>query len=424
MRKFLIGSRNIERDSYLWNMIGTTLMAFQSVILLMILTRVVGLADAGIFSIAYANANLMLVIGKYGMHNFHVSDTKPMYTFGDYRRSRVLTVLLMLAVSLGYAVFAVLRNGASREKGIILFAMCAWKAVDAIEDVYCSLYQQRGRLDISGKIMTVRLVVSLIFFTALLFVTRSLMISLIASTVFSFLLFLLLNTVCRKEFSAQIHEKAEMGRVGKLLVGCFSLFLVGFLSYYITNAPKYAIDSLLSDELQACYGFISMPVFVIGLLGNYLFNPLIQPMSEHWAKGDTAFVTKRLIRQTFVVLGITSVCLLGAFVLGIPVLSLLYGTDLEGYRTELLLLLAGGGFLAVSNQLMTVIVILRRQKLLIVGYGSCALIALIFASPIVKRWGILGATLLELGLMICLCVAFAILFILQLRRAKSLKVQE
>ncbi len=424
MRKFLIGSRNIERDSYLWNMIGTTLMAFQSVILLMILTRVVGLADAGIFSIAYANANLMLVIGKYGMHNFHVSDTKPLYSFGDYRRSRILTVFLMLTVSLGYAVFAVLRNGASTEKGIILFAMCAWKAVDAIEDVYCSLYQQRGRLDISGKIMTVRLVISLIFFTALLFVTRSLMISLIASTVFSFLLFLLLNALCRKDFLAQIREKAENRRVGRLLVGCFSLFLVGFLSYYITNAPKYAIDSLLSDELQACYGFISMPVFVIGLLGNYLFNPLIQPMSEHWAKGDTAFVTRRLIRQTFVVLGITTVCLLGAFLLGIPVLSLLYGTDLTGYRTELLLLLASGGFLAISNQLMTVIVILRRQKLLIIGYGLSALIALIFASPVVERWGILGATLLELGLMICLCVAFTVLFILQLRRAKSLKVQE
>ena len=80
--------------------------------------------------------------------------------------------------------------------------------------------------------------------------------------------------------------------------------------------------------------------------------------------------------------------------------------------------------LPISNQLMTVIVILRRQKLLIVGYGLCALIALIFASPVVERWGILGATLLELGLMICLCIAFTILFLLQLRRAKSLKVQE
>jgi len=330
----------------------------------------------------------------------------------------------MLTVSLGYALFAVWRNGASVTKGIILFAMCAWKAVDAVEDVYCSLYQQRGRLDISGKIMTVRLAFSLIFFVILILLTRSLLVSLIAGTVFSLIAFWMLNNVCRKEFSEQIRERADRKQVMRLLTGCFSLFLVGFLSYYITNAPKYAIDSQLSDELQACYGFIAMPVFVIGLLGNYLFNPLIQPMSEHWAAGDTSFVTKKVIQQTFVVVGITAVCLLGAFFLGIPVLSLLYGTDLTGYRTDLLLLLAGGGFLALSNQLMTTIIILRRQKLLMLGYGICSVCALIFSPITVKNWGIRGAALLELALMICLCVLFAIVFLWELHRVRSLNRQE
>ena len=66
LEKFLIQSNNIGKDSLVWNMVGSMIMAFQSVIMLMILTRVLGLNEAGIFTIAYANANLFVTIGKYG----------------------------------------------------------------------------------------------------------------------------------------------------------------------------------------------------------------------------------------------------------------------------------------------------------------------------------------------------------------------
>lgn len=419
MKRFLTNSKNIERDSYIWNMLGTTLMAFQSVILLMILTRAVGLADAGVFTIAYANANLMLVIGKYGMHNYQVSDTRELYSFGDYRRSRWISVALMMLASLGFAVISTIQNADSFEKGAILFWMCAWKAIDAIEDVYCSLYQQKGRLDVAGKLMTVRMIVSLLFFIAALLICRDLHISLIISTIFSLVLFWILNKLCYDTFPGDIRDKGTNKGAWRLLGCCFTLFVIGFLSFYISNAPKYAIDSLLSDELQACYGFIAMPVFVIGLLGNYLFNPLIQPMSEKWAQGDVAWVTKKLLLQSGVVVVITAVCLGGAYLLGIPVLSMLYGTNLGGFRDELLVLLAGGGLLALSNQLMTVITILRRQTFLMIGYGICSALALFLSRPIVKDYSIMGAAVLELVIMLCLCVIFTLLFIIEIHKAKK-----
>ena len=63
IKAFLLNDQKIERDSFIWNMAGSMLMAFQSVIMLMILTRTLGLKDAGIFTIAYANANLFLTVG-------------------------------------------------------------------------------------------------------------------------------------------------------------------------------------------------------------------------------------------------------------------------------------------------------------------------------------------------------------------------
>ncbi len=74
IKRFLLDNRKIQKDSYLWNMIGSLLMAFQSVFMLMILRRTVGLEEAGRFTIANANVNLFLTIGKYGMCNFQVFD--------------------------------------------------------------------------------------------------------------------------------------------------------------------------------------------------------------------------------------------------------------------------------------------------------------------------------------------------------------
>ena len=39
----------------------------------------------------------------------------------------------------------------------------------------------------------------------------------------------------------------------RILKDCFPIFAGSFLSFYILNAPKYAIDALLSSELQAYY---------------------------------------------------------------------------------------------------------------------------------------------------------------------------
>ena len=45
MKSFLVKTQDVYRSSYIWNMVGSMLNAFQSVIFLMIITRVVGLTD-------------------------------------------------------------------------------------------------------------------------------------------------------------------------------------------------------------------------------------------------------------------------------------------------------------------------------------------------------------------------------------------
>lgn len=410
IKEFLMSEDNIKRDSYLWNMAGSMLMAFQSVIMLMILTRTLGLVEAGIFTIAYANANLFLTIGKYGMRYFQVSDVKNQFTFAEYRASRVVTSLGMLGVSAAYTLYASVSNGYTTEKTQVIIWMCLFKMVDGIEDVYNGLYQRKNRLDVASKMLTLRMIFTIAVFGLGLIIVRDLLFALIIATIFTTILLILFIRWTYGGFSIG-KERIEKKNIFLLLKVCFPLFAGSFLSFYIGNAPKYAIDAILTDELQACYGFIAMPVFVIGLLNNFIFNPMLFRMSVLWSEKKIKEFVYRTVMQTGVVAIITIVCMLGAWLLGIPVLSWMYNTDLTQYKTELLVLLLGGGFLGLSGLLNAVITIIRYQKSLMWGYVVIAVLAYIFSDRIVRYYEMMGAAVLYAVLMGGLCLIFIGLFV-------------
>lgn len=212
-----------------------------------------------------------------------------------------------------------------------------------------------------------------------------------------------------------------MKRVMQLMWLCLPLFLGAFLAFYIGNAPKYSIDAILSDELQACYGFISMPVFVIGLLNNFIFNPLIYRMSCLWNENKIGSFIKRTLIQTIIVCIITAVCVGAAYICGIPILSWLYNTDLSAYKNELLVMLLGGGFLGLSGLLNIIITIMRRQPALLIGYVVTAALALAFSNTVVRRYGVMGAAAFYTVIMLVLCVIFAVIFIIGIVKKKGEK---
>lgn len=414
MQRFLLNSNNIDRDSFIWNMAGSMLMAFQSVIMLMILTRTVSLYDAGVFTIAFASANLFLNIGKYGMRNYQVSDVNRQATFQEYLFSRILTTIIMIVVSIVYVTVVASKNDYSTTKSLTIIWMCLFKVVDSIEDIYLGMYQQENRLDVAGKILTIRMFITIVLFAVCLIFTHDLLLSLIISTIITSLCLWYLLAISYKSFSIE-KSKIKFANVRVLLAKCFPLFLGSFLAFYIGNAPKYAIDSQLSDELQACYGFIAMPVFVIGLLNGFIFNPMIAKMSLQWNDKEYKGFFKTFRLQLLLILAITVTCEIGAFLLGIPVLSLLYNTDLTAYKNELLILLLGGGFLALSGLLVTVITIIRFQNSLAIGYIIVSVLAYFLCPVVVEKYQIMGASVLYTILMLLLCILFGIVFIVGIK---------
>ena len=376
--------------SFFWNSLGGILNAGQSVLVLMVITRVLGLAAAGVYSIAFATGNLFLYLGEYGVRNVQVSDLTEQYPFRDYLAHRVLTVFLMLALGACCCVFSYGRGTYSLEKSLTVFAMCLLKAVDCIEEVYEGRLHQRGRLDLAGKVMTVRLVVSIGGMLAAAVLFHSLLIATdIAAALAAVSAFCML--FCYRKEVAFTPGLVSRRNVGALMRVCFPVCAANFLQFYLINAPKYAIDAAMEETVQAQYNFIAMPVFVIQLLGMFLYQPVLGRMSAAAANGDRRALLSDIRKIVLGILVIAAVCLAGAWVLGIPVLSLLYATDLSSFRSELMWILVGGIFLALSGFLCAVLTILRRQSAILVIYAAGAVLSLILTGQMVRSSGILGA---------------------------------
>lgn len=418
IKGFLLDEKSIQRDSYIWNISGSMLMAFQSVIMLMVLTRTLGIIEAGIFTIAYANANLFLTIGKFGMRNFQVSDIKNQFGFTEYFASRLITTAAMILFSFIYLICVANKYHYSTEKSYVIIWMCLFKAIDSIEDIFHGLYQKRGRLDVAAKAMTIRMFITILAFGISVVVTGNLLAGLIISTIITAILFGYFTILTYKELKED-KKGINKRKISQLLFYCLPLAIGAFLSFYIGNAPKYAIDACLSDELQACYGFIAMPVFVIGLLNNFIFNPMLYKMSRLWNEGKIKEFVIRIFRQVIIIFLITLTCIIGAYLIGIPVLSWLYNTDLSKYKIELIILLLGGGFLGLSGFLNTIITIIRFQKVIVWGYGIIAILAYVLSPLSVEKAQIMGAAVSYTLLMGILCIIFIMMLIYGLIKKRN-----
>lgn len=422
IRHWLYNTKDKARSAYIWNTCAAMLNAFQTVFILMLISRIDPIIDAGVFTIAFAIGNLMMTIGKYGMRQFQVSDVDEKYSFKEYTVSRVITSLLMIIASLIYTGVNYFSGLYDSGKCAVVLLICLARAVDAFEDVLHGMLQQYVRLDVAGKILSLRLFTYIVAYMMTYLITENLIITSAVALFISVLQFLLLNIVALKGFKVK-KKKFQYKKVGDLFVECFPLFVASYLVMYISNAPKYAIDKVLSSEAQACFTYIFMPVFVISLLSQFVYQPVISKMALLWHNNDLKDFNKLIYRQVGIIFVLAVVAVLGGYLLGIPVLSLIYGINLEEYRTALVILLVGGGALAIVNFLQMIITVARKQNFLIIGYLLAYLSFILFGKTIVELYGIVGISVFYTLVVVGIGIVFLVITIATMRhKAKVLLI--
>ncbi len=416
--------KGLKKD-FLWNLIAEGISAGQSALILVFISAGMAITDAGIFSIGYAISTIACVIGMYGVRNYQVTDVNNRYRFKSYLVTRFITVFVSIAVVCLYLVYQLTTSNYVLSKAIAVILICIWKLDSVFEDVVYGMYQQRGYLALGARTYALRLMASTLLFCVLTLTGLDLNFILIIVCIFSYVATLVSfkltyhyvknagneiidsnavdNSTVVDTINSNIKEETEVVNkntvysvfdgVKQILIQCLPLAISGALGNYIGNAPKYSIDWFMDDNAQAIFGYILMPSFVILILSNSVYRPILPSLSELYNKKDSKAFGRRLCKQLLMVGAMGLVILAGGFLLGIPVLSLLYSTDLTPYKMQFMLLLLGGIGYALATFASAILTVMRKQNTIAICYAICAGICFLSSKSLINMAGFTGAVI-------------------------------
>lgn len=382
---FRPGREGLFQDT-VWNAAVNAAAAGLSALLLLLASHLAGAYWCGVVALGLAVSQQLYPLGNFTMGSYQASDVAEKCSFGDYVAAKSSTVGAMLLV--GAVWLAV--GGFGRDKALAGSALLLYQASDSWTNVFFSRYQQKGRLDLACKIRFAKIMAFAVTFAVVLWMTRDPVPALWAGSAVHAGLFFALDAPRIRSYGPL--EWRWPGRAAwAVLVACAPLAANSFLSMYVSNGPRFAVDSLMGEETLAAYGALFMVSFAVAICGDFLMNPQLVRLARAVEQHNRAGAWGIVRRQACVVGGLGAVGLAAGAVAGIPVLSWLFGLNLEGLRNLLLVLLGGGVLLAFYQLGQEVLVVVRRQAWGTPGMILAAGGVFLAARPAVGRWGLAGA---------------------------------
>lgn len=393
-----------NKKNVICNVFSGGMNSILSLVWISIITRKIGIESAGIFTIAYASASLFLNIGYWGMRNFQVSDLEHKYTWKAYLRSRVYSCVFMVILAAIYSGWVIIQD--SEEKGLVILGLTLIKALDAWEDVYHGKYQQEGRLDIAGFYMGLRLLLQLVIMSTLILMNVSMVKAIYITFICGIGILTIFIIISKRKFEFENIQTVYMEHSNLLLV-CLPICICSFLSFYLNNMSKYAIDAQLDNVMQAYYGYISMPVFLTYLFANFVYAPMLKEIAGAYGEQRKKAFFTLIVKAFLLITMIGLVIVLAGYAIGIPGLQILYGISLEAYKKEFIILLIGSILYAYSAYFIVVITIMRKQNICLIATLLCVCMSYFMTRFLVQTMQLTGAAISYLLSMLVLSIIYA-----------------
>lgn len=390
------------KGDYLWNTAGLTAWGIVFPVLSVITSQLVGVEQAGRFSMAFVIGMLLFFVANYGVRTYQVSDVNEAHSFADYQANRIITCAAALVAGLLYCQM----RGYDSEMFTLCMGMVIYRAIDGLADVYEGRLQQMDKLYLSGISQTLRSLAVIVAYSVTIGISHNLGTAGIAMAVAAVASFVLL-TLPLTLFETPRSAKISITGIKDLFVQCFPLFVALFLYNLIDNMPKLAMEGVLPYADQLYFNALFSPAHIIIMVVGFLYKPQLMRLAEIWAN------PKRRGRFDLIVLAMLAIVVVLTLVMavfmgtiGIPLMSFFYGVDFEQFRGLAYVMVATGGVCSASDFLYQIITVLRRQKavtrvyLLTLGFS-------LFVPPLLIGFtGLPGAVL---GYLIVMCILLVLL---------------
>lgn len=381
-----MNSINKKKD-FIWNFLGVTFNTFTSFFFLIIVNRINGKDEAGIFTFAYSLVCLFYFIGVYYNRAYIVSDTKEKISNKEYIIHRVLTCALMIIFLIIYCIIFKY----SQFKYLIIIFLGIYRMLEALSDSIYGVMQKKGYLYKTGIFLFIKALLSIVLFGIVDYVTKDLILATIILCSVNLVILLLFDIPNSIEFIK--NNKASKDSIIKIFKKAFPIFIFSILNIYLVNASKYTLDVYGNSELQNIFGIILMPGTLLSLCGQYLINPFMVQMSESLNKNDTKNFKKIVNNICLIILAVGLIGEIVCLTFGIPLLNVLYHVDLDQYKIHLMIIILGAVFLALVSILSAALTLMKKNSIQMYIYIVNSILSLFISVLLIKNYLIIGATI-------------------------------
>lgn len=360
----------------------------------------------------------MYCIAQYSGKTFQITETNKEITDSDYLYNRLITYIITIGIAF---LFSILTKQ-EYNKFVLIILLSIYRATDAYIDSIHSIIQRNGYLYKVGK--------SLFFKTMILIGTFLIVNKLTNNLILSVITIVIINLVFGYFIDYKIAKKMiQKSKFNKehnihLFKTGFALFGYNFLSVYVMNVPKYVIEYFSTNETQAIFSIIIMPASFLSLIAIYLVQPFLGIITNVVEQNNIRKLKDIIIKLALSIIGIGILALAVCYILGIPVLELVYNINLSTQKINLMIIIFGSIFYSLVVMLSAILISMRKNGIQLIILLITALFSTLVCIICTSKFELKGSAIAYMLMMIFEFICYLIALKINLNKHKCKSMEE
>ena len=377
-----------QKKDYIWNSIGSFLQSAISPILLIVITRLNGVGDSGLFSFAMSLSVVFWAISLWGGRTYQVSDVKKEFSSGDYIVVRFISSLIVAVFSISFCVL----SGYDLIKTELIMVLVSFKILESIADSMYGVLQIHNRLYIVGISLTMKSVFGFMLFTLVDILTKNIIYGALSIFLVNIAVVIFYDIPWMKYVESVGLTKKNIMQAGKIMKKTAEVFVVVFLTMFSLNIPRYFLDKYHYDQI-GYFGIMAMPITLLTLFISFVLQPNVVNLSELLKKKKIKEFTKIVSKIDFITFTLGILFIVSSYLIGIWVLNTVFGIDINNFRIDLTIMVIGAVANAFVSIYVNLLIILRRFKGQFYTLLVTNNLAVVLSVYLIDRLAMLGSVL-------------------------------
>lgn len=377
-----------QKKDYIWNSIGSFLQSAISPILLIIITRLNGVGDSGLFSFAMSLSVVFWAISLWGGRTYQVSDVKKEFSSGDYIVVRFISSLIVAVFSISFCIL----SGYDLIKTELIMVLVSFKILESIADSMYGVLQIHNKLYIVGISLTIKSVFGFMLFTLVDILTKNIIYGALSIFIVNIAVVIFYDIPWMKHVESVGLTKKNIMQAGKIMKKTAEVFVVVFLTMFSLNIPRYFLDKYHYDQI-GYFGIMAMPITLLTLFISFVLQPNVVNLSELLKKKKIKEFTKIVSKIDFITFTLGVLFVVSSYLIGIWALNTVFGIDINNFRIDLTIMVIGAVANAFVSIYVNLLIILRRFKSQFYTLLVTNILAVILSIYLIDRLAMLGSVL-------------------------------